>query len=102
MAAVDCNPLEVSSCASAMTTSNPPTAVCCSKLKEQKPCLCQYVKDPNLQKLVNSPNAKKMRDRESAREQEEREQGNKNGSRRQDREKTCKGTKIDMAKCGWL
>ncbi|KAJ7943110.1 non-specific lipid-transfer protein 2-like [Quillaja saponaria] len=60
MAAVNCNPLELSSCASAMTTSNPPTAVCCSKLKEQRPCLCQYLKDPKLQKLVNSPNAKKV------------------------------------------
>ncbi|KAM1453557.1 hypothetical protein EV1_003170 [Malus domestica] len=32
------------------------------KLKKQSPCLCQYVKNPNLQKLVNFPNAKKVAD----------------------------------------
>ncbi|KAH7516470.1 non-specific lipid-transfer protein 2 [Ziziphus jujuba] len=60
MAAVTCNPLALSACASAITTSSPPSAQCCSKLKEQRPCLCQYVKDPNLQKVINSPNAKKV------------------------------------------
>ncbi|XP_021657220.1 non-specific lipid-transfer protein 2-like [Hevea brasiliensis] len=58
--AVTCNPLALSPCASAMTSSSPPSAICCSKLKEQRPCLCQYLKNPNLQKLVNSPNAKKV------------------------------------------
>ncbi|CAN6727739.1 unnamed protein product [Malus baccata var. baccata] len=43
-------------------SSNSPTPVCCKKLKEQSPCLCQYVKNPNLQRLVNSPNAKKVAD----------------------------------------
>ncbi|XP_059659172.1 non-specific lipid-transfer protein 2-like [Cornus florida] len=58
--AVTCNPTELSPCAAAITSSNPPTATCCSKLKEQRPCLCQYVKNPNLQKFVNSPNARKV------------------------------------------
>lgn len=58
--AITCNPLELSACAIAITTSSTPTALCCSKLKEQKPCLCQYVKDPNLQKLINSPNARNV------------------------------------------
>ncbi|KAJ4830439.1 hypothetical protein Tsubulata_029844 [Turnera subulata] len=42
-----------------MTSPRPPTPMCCSKLRDQKPCLCQYVKNHHLQKLVNSPNAKK-------------------------------------------
>ncbi|BAT93804.1 hypothetical protein VIGAN_08034100 [Vigna angularis var. angularis] len=58
--AVTCNALQLSACASAITSSNPPSSVCCSKLKEQRPCLCQYLKDPNLKKLVNSPNARKV------------------------------------------
>ncbi|CAN6675568.1 unnamed protein product [Malus baccata var. baccata] len=61
-AAVTCNPMELAPCAAAIMSSNSPTAVCCGKLKEQSPCLCQYVKNPNLQKLVNSPNAKKVAD----------------------------------------
>ncbi|KAK4607933.1 hypothetical protein RGQ29_001665 [Quercus rubra] len=55
---ITCNPLELSACASAITSASAPSAACCSKLKEQRPCLCQYVKDPNLKKLVNSPNAR--------------------------------------------
>lgn len=58
--AVTCNALQLSACASAITSSSPPSSLCCSKLKEQRPCLCQYLKDPNLHKLVNSPNARKV------------------------------------------
>lgn len=57
---VNCNPLELSPCANAITSASSPTPICCSKLKEQRSCLCQYVKDPNLQKLINSPNARKV------------------------------------------
>ncbi|XVF84752.1 hypothetical protein PTKIN_Ptkin17bG0064100 [Pterospermum kingtungense] len=60
MAAITCNALQLSPCATAITSSTPPSPLCCSKLKEQRPCLCNYVKDPNLQKLVNSPNARKV------------------------------------------
>lgn len=58
--AITCNPLELAACESAITSDIAPTATCCSKLKEQRPCLCQYLKDPNLQKLVNSPNARSV------------------------------------------
>ncbi|KAM0983537.1 hypothetical protein ACFX15_010673 [Malus domestica] len=61
-AAVTCNPMELAPLAAAIMSSNSPTPVCCKKLKEQSPCLCQYVKNPNLQRLVNSPNAKKVAD----------------------------------------
>ncbi|XP_043694641.1 non-specific lipid-transfer protein 2-like [Telopea speciosissima] len=60
MTAVSCNAIELSPCLQAMTSNSPPSETCCNKLKEQKPCLCQYVKDPNLHKYINSPNAKKV------------------------------------------
>ncbi|CAL5209993.1 unnamed protein product [Lathyrus oleraceus] len=62
MGEVTCNALQLSACANAITSSNPPSATCCSKLKEQKPCLCKYLKDPSLKKFVNSPNAIKVAD----------------------------------------
>ncbi|XP_075524173.1 non-specific lipid-transfer protein 2-like [Primulina tabacum] len=58
--AVTCNPLQLSPCAAAIISSSNPSATCCNKLKEQKPCLCQYMMNPNLQKFINSPGAKKV------------------------------------------
>ncbi|XAR63932.1 hypothetical protein NMG60_11024095 [Bertholletia excelsa] len=58
--AVTCNPSELAPCASAITTSSPPSKACCTKLQQQKPCLCQYLKNPSLKPYVNSPNAKKV------------------------------------------
>ncbi|XP_030537130.1 non-specific lipid-transfer protein 2-like [Rhodamnia argentea] len=59
-AAVTCRPIELSSCVSAITSATPPSTLCCSKIKEQRPCLCQYLRNPNLKKFVNSPNARKV------------------------------------------
>ncbi|KAF7819907.1 non-specific lipid-transfer protein 2-like [Senna tora] len=58
--ALTCSPVQLSSCVSAITSSSPPSKLCCSKIKEQKPCLCQYLKNPNLKKFVDSPNARKV------------------------------------------
>ncbi|KAF7129124.1 hypothetical protein RHSIM_Rhsim10G0070900 [Rhododendron simsii] len=58
--AVTCNPSELSPCLPAFTSGQAPSANCCNKLKEQKPCLCGYIKNPNLSKYVNSPYAKKV------------------------------------------
>ncbi|KAE8022061.1 hypothetical protein FH972_007895 [Carpinus fangiana] len=58
--AVTCNPLELSSCLSAITSSAQPSTTCCGKLREQKPCLCGYIKNPNLKQYVGSPGAKKV------------------------------------------
>ncbi|KAJ6868508.1 hypothetical protein NC651_033551 [Populus alba x Populus x berolinensis] len=60
VSAVTCSPAQLSSCVSAITSSTPPSKLCCSKIKEQKPCLCQYLKNPNLQKFINTPNARKV------------------------------------------
>ncbi|CAK9150671.1 unnamed protein product [Ilex paraguariensis] len=58
--AVTCTPTELSPCAEAIKSPKPPSAECCKKLKEQIPCLCGYIKDPNLKQYVNSPNAQKV------------------------------------------
>ncbi|KAJ4796794.1 Protease inhibitor/seed storage/lipid transfer family protein [Rhynchospora pubera] len=55
-----CKPTELAPCAAAILYSLPPSDACCSKLKEQKPCLCQYQKDPSLHGYVNSKNSKKV------------------------------------------
>ncbi|KAM5570522.1 non-specific lipid-transfer protein 2-like [Rosa sericea] len=60
MAAVTCSPVELSSCASAISSNTPPSNLCCTKIKEQKPCLCQYLNNPNLKKFVNTPNARRV------------------------------------------
>ncbi|KAE8665517.1 Non-specific lipid-transfer protein 2 [Hibiscus syriacus] len=58
--AATCNPAQLSPCVSAITSSSPPSKLCCTKIKEQKPCLCQYLRNPNLKKFVNTPNARKV------------------------------------------
>ncbi|KAK9065268.1 hypothetical protein SSX86_016651 [Deinandra increscens subsp. villosa] len=58
--AVTCNPTQLAPCASAFSSSSPPSKLCCSKLKQQKPCLCKYIKNPSLRSYVTSPNAKKV------------------------------------------
>ncbi|WJX77191.1 hypothetical protein P8452_60521 [Trifolium repens] len=58
--AVTCSPLQLSPCLGAFTSNSQPSADCCNKLREQKPCLCQYVRNPNLRQYVNSPNARKV------------------------------------------
>ncbi|KAL4311714.1 hypothetical protein GQ457_01G037060 [Hibiscus cannabinus] len=58
--AVTCDPSQLSPCAAAFTSGASPSATCCSKLREQKPCFCGYIKNPSLGQYVNSPNAKKV------------------------------------------
>ncbi len=58
--AVTCNPVELSPCIAAFTSNAPPSRTCCGKLREQRPCLCGYIKDPNYSRYVSSPNAKRI------------------------------------------
>jgi len=57
--AATCDATQLAPCAGAIIGNAPPTSACCSRLKEQQPCLCTYARDPNLQRYVNSPNGKK-------------------------------------------
>ncbi|KAG2242218.1 hypothetical protein Bca52824_095938, partial [Brassica carinata] len=56
---VTCSVTELSPCLAAFMSSSPPSASCCAKLREQKPCLCGYMRNPSLRQYVSSPNAKK-------------------------------------------
>ncbi|XP_022135324.1 non-specific lipid-transfer protein 2 [Momordica charantia] len=58
--AVTCSPMQMSPCVGAIISSSPPSALCCSKIKEQKPCLCGYLKNPSLRSFVDSPNARRV------------------------------------------
>ncbi|GAB4832334.1 hypothetical protein Ancab_006349 [Ancistrocladus abbreviatus] len=58
--AVTCNPTELSPCAASLATSLPPSPACCNKLREQRPCLCGYKRDPNLNQYVDSAAAQKV------------------------------------------
>ncbi|MFS8023649.1 putative bifunctional inhibitor/plant lipid transfer protein/seed storage helical [Helianthus anomalus] len=58
--AVTCAPTQLAPCASAISSSSPPSTLCCTKLQQQKPCLCKYIKNPSLRNYVTSPNAKKV------------------------------------------
>ncbi|XP_010528992.1 PREDICTED: non-specific lipid-transfer protein 2-like [Tarenaya hassleriana] len=55
-----CVVTELTPCLTAITTGGKPSAACCSKLKEQQPCLCGYAKNPAFSQYVNSPNARKV------------------------------------------
>ncbi|XP_057436505.1 non-specific lipid-transfer protein 2 [Lotus japonicus] len=56
--AVTCSPVALSPCLGAISSSTPPSAACCQKLREQKPCLCGYLRNPSLAPYVNSPGAR--------------------------------------------
>ncbi|CDO98409.1 unnamed protein product [Coffea canephora] len=56
--AVTCDPNALSPCASAFTSSVSQT--CCIKIKEQKPCFCEYATNPKYRAFLDSPIAKKI------------------------------------------
>ncbi|XP_026386976.1 non-specific lipid-transfer protein 2-like [Papaver somniferum] len=59
--AVTCSAVQLAPCLGAMMSSGTqPSKACCDKLREQKPCLCGYMRDPNLRQYVNTQNAKKV------------------------------------------
>ena len=59
-AEADCKLEELIPCLPAISDGTPPSDPCCVKLKEQQPCLCEYLRDPDLSQYVSSPNAKKV------------------------------------------
>ncbi|OIW07387.1 hypothetical protein TanjilG_10222 [Lupinus angustifolius] len=58
--AVNCIPEELSPCFQAITRNLPPPSICCQKIREQIPCLCGYLKDPNLKQYISSPGARRI------------------------------------------
>ncbi|KAI5442246.1 hypothetical protein KIW84_011347 [Lathyrus oleraceus] len=58
--ALTCSPVELSTCLGSITRSSPPSTVCCQKAREQRPCLCGYLKNPSLKRYVYTPGAKRV------------------------------------------
>jgi hypothetical protein len=58
--AATCNAMQLTPCAGAIGGNAAPSAACCSRLKAQQPCMCQYARDPNLKQYVDSANGKKV------------------------------------------
>ncbi|XP_047043451.1 non-specific lipid-transfer protein 2P-like [Lolium rigidum] len=58
----ECDVGKLIDCGPAIIGGTPPSDSCCSNLKAQKGCFCQYAKDPNYSDYINSPNARKTLD----------------------------------------
>ncbi|CAK8533810.1 unnamed protein product [Lathyrus sativus] len=58
--ALTCSPVEFSSCLGSITSSSPPSTLCCQKARQQRPCLCGYLKNPSLKQYVYSPGARRV------------------------------------------
>ncbi|KAK9115956.1 hypothetical protein Sjap_014903 [Stephania japonica] len=54
-----CNPSSLAPCAGAFLNGTPPSPACCSELRAQKACFCQFKKDPSLGRYANSPYTRK-------------------------------------------
>lgn len=58
--AASCNAGQLAVCAAALTSGAKPSAACCSNLKAQQGCFCQFAKNPAYARYINSPNARKV------------------------------------------
>ncbi|KAM0012108.1 putative bifunctional inhibitor/plant lipid transfer protein/seed storage helical [Helianthus debilis subsp. tardiflorus] len=58
--AVTCNYMELVPCAGAISSSQAPSGTCCSKVREQRPCLCGYLRNPSLRQFVSPAAAQKI------------------------------------------
>lgn len=58
--AATCSPVQLSPCAPAIMSNKPPSGACCARLRQQRPCLCGYLRNPTLRRYVNSPGAKRV------------------------------------------
>ncbi|EOA33953.1 hypothetical protein CARUB_v10021448mg [Capsella rubella] len=55
-----CDPMQLSPCLDTIQKGSYPSNLCCKKVREQKHCVCQYLRNPNFKSFLNSPNAKKI------------------------------------------
>ncbi|KAK9071397.1 hypothetical protein SSX86_009966 [Deinandra increscens subsp. villosa] len=58
--AANCNYMELVPCADALTSSNKPSGACCSKIREQRSCVCGYLRNPTLRQFVSPATAKRI------------------------------------------
>lgn len=57
--AASCNAGQLTVCAAAITGGAKPSAACCSNLRAQQGCFCQFAKNPTYGRYISSPNARK-------------------------------------------
>ncbi|KAF5750167.1 non-specific lipid-transfer protein AKCS9-like [Tripterygium wilfordii] len=57
-AAGGCNPRELRPCTWAIMSLTAPSSKCCVKVREQRTCLCEYLRQPHLWPFFNSPNTR--------------------------------------------
>lgn len=57
--AQQCTATELAVCAPAVISGSSPTASCCSNLRAQQPCFCQYASNPAYSSYINSANARR-------------------------------------------
>lgn len=50
---VTCDPTLLNPCAAAFLFSTRPSSLCCSRIKSQVPCYCQYLNDPSLSGYIS-------------------------------------------------
>ncbi|THU45204.1 hypothetical protein C4D60_Mb02t15390 [Musa balbisiana] len=50
---VTCDPTLLKPCAASFLFSTRPSSLCCSRIKSQVPCYCQYLNDPSLSGYVS-------------------------------------------------
>lgn len=55
-----CNALELRPCQHAVQSNSAPSATCCSRLNDQKSCLCGYLRNPILKPYINSPGSRRV------------------------------------------
>uniref|UniRef100_A0A0D9XLA0 Bifunctional inhibitor/plant lipid transfer protein/seed storage helical domain-containing protein n=1 Tax=Leersia perrieri TaxID=77586 RepID=A0A0D9XLA0_9ORYZ len=58
-AEAQCNAGNLVVCAGAIIGGSAPSATCCSNLRAQSGCFCQYARNPAYASYINSPNARK-------------------------------------------
>ena len=59
-AAQQCDASGLAVCAPAIIGGAAPTAACCSGLRAQQGCFCQFAKNPAFARYINSPTARKV------------------------------------------
>ncbi|XP_062200283.1 non-specific lipid-transfer protein 2P-like [Phragmites australis] len=56
--AQQCNAGQLTVCAPAIISGAAPQASCCSNLRAQRGCFCQFARNPAYSRYINSPNAR--------------------------------------------
>ncbi|PWA71907.1 lipid-transfer protein [Artemisia annua] len=59
--AANCNYMDLMVCSGAISSPpQPPSAACCSKVKEQRSCFCEYLRNPTLRQFVTPEDAQRV------------------------------------------